>query len=426
MNFFKKIKNSIKTEFWLFSNNLGNKYKFLSLKQNEGTNLSNSIFSSNDNLLKSSLTNLKQESDINKLYESLQLYEQNKNSNIKEEAEFIYLEILNDKIFLDNLSITDLSKIYYYIYNLNNICQKEINKLNEIYIKKHNDIMVERHEHILLLDSLYFPEHKGFDVDAVKTVAITNINNYFETFKYQEMTTILIAILFMKEVDINRITKIISYYENNVMNLKKDMTLSIENRLHLLQFYPKILKCCLDDKVKKQQITKFANFFNSIVNDKQNIESLLCVVTNFCHFLDYRVDMVDKTAKLLKPHIYDVKEDMLLEFLFTILQFSSKPSNIVQEILKDITILIKNLKYTKFDLSGLRKDFIYFRENIEKLDKAYIKWSSEKVLQGDQKHFELFNILVKCSLESIPFTMLNVNDENFDKMYENFKKWVSI
>jgi hypothetical protein len=249
---------------------------------------------------------------------------------------------------------------------------------------------------------------------------------FFDSYNAEGKFIALVLILYMKPEDIRiYVNKVIEYMDtimdqDNVGKLKISPEMGIQH----LQYFPRILHECPDKDLIAKESMKIKQFVLKKI-DSDSFDALACIVTNYCHYLEFDHELFEHSLNIIKLNLGAVRNELLLELVFLFLHFDIDGFKEPLKVADTINILIAFLKDSnthtiKLDIP--RKECFYFLEVREKLTKSFTSWLSKVDKVKEKKHLPTFEGLVNKSLSSIPFATTVFDEELFYKLYSNFKR----
>jgi hypothetical protein len=373
------------------------------------------------------------------------------NLSQREDAETLLLDILrNDKFLTDYLSYpaVDLahknySELFYNARKLK-LSDEDLTNLQKLYFdldKIPREFTIQ--ERTKIFDAFYyydraFPKENLNSISKMKAHIEKSFLEFFTSFSHSEVCPIIQSIMFLPDEDVNVFTLRMVDKMNYVINPEfyEKMKLSTQKKLELIQFYPRILFTIKDShpEIFEREKNRIENF---LIESKKQIEDdcpsemALCCISNFMIWTQNSPKLLEEYVPFFYRNLASFKPELTLELFFLLLNCDITKMTNPNKAISLINVIfqtIKNCPTTRLFTFEYVKEAFYFLEVREKLDRGFEQWDSkdkaEAVDHPEHYHKKILRSLVNKSSDLYPFSALKYDNNLFENIYTNFKKYI--
>jgi hypothetical protein len=407
-------------------------------------------------LVKGILTNLNQKLPVqmDSLAKILNKIDRIRNEEQRKEIEDFVLEIFRADNFLTVLTMTDnptdiqhnFSKIFLEMSRVKSLTESDMIKLKNIFFtldQPPREFSVT--ERITIFESYYYYKRnfgelamKEENLGKVFQTIIRSFMSFFTSFVHSELQGVLQTLIFLNDDEIKvfcpRMVEKMVY----ILDPQYALKLSIEKKIDILQFYPRILYTIKNEKpdvfeAEKQKIKKFIfDNYNEIIQYSQ-CENIACLLSNYIIWTEKSEELIELFLPYIYRNLASFKTDLTLEIFFLILNCDFdkfKNRERAEKLLNMIFQIKKKDQTSRMEVFEEIKEMHYFNSTRSNLEKAWTEWieKHKNILEGNFQpeyyNFKFFSHFVNMSIHIYPFAALEYNQELFDRLYNNFKLYI--
>jgi hypothetical protein len=373
-------------------------------------------------------------------------------SATRENAESLLLEVIRkDKFYQDYLNHPDVemahknySDLFYNARKLRNISDEDISRIQKFYFdldKIPREFTIQ--ERTRIFDAFYYYKRdlskERFNlVGKMHGHVVKSYLEFFTSFTHSEIGPIIQNIMFLSDDEVRVFALRMVDKMNYIINQEfaEKMKMSLQKKLDLLLFYPRILYTIRDThpeifEREKNRIEAFLLENKKQLENEAVPEVVLFTLSNYLVWTENCPILFEEYIPFLYRNLASFKPELTLELFFLLLNndiSKMKNPNKAVSLINLIYQTIKNCPTTRIFTFEYLKEAFYFNEIRNNLDDGYESWDSKDLAEGldhpDHYHKKILRSLVKKSSDLYPFAAMHYDDKLFDTIFANLKKYL--
>lgn len=369
--------------------------------------------------------------------------------DVKQYAEKILIEIIRSPVlkskflFPENPTAhNEFADLFQEVYKITSLTEEDFTYLTETFISLDNKVKeFSQSNKIKIFDALYYYKkyltNERFKIlMPIKNSVDSRIFDFFTSFLYDDLILILRNIVYLENQEMAKFAPRMVEKMNYLINPKysKDFAFSMEKKINVLQYYPRILKQLEDEKVKKIEYEKIERFLIDNLKEIQecNQDLTICVISNYLNFCERSTNLLEAYSQYIYNNLAGFTHEITIDLFFIYLQSNFeefKNLNYSKQLLNTLFQSLKNLKTDERIIYENIKEVFYLENLKSQLKEEFEKWDktnpTDSIDHPDYFYKKLFKNFIQNSYNLLPFNTEAFNAELFDKTFNNFKTYIS-
>jgi hypothetical protein len=261
-----------------------------------------------------------------------------------------------------------------------------------------------------------------------------SFSDFFTSFSHLEIIPIVQNILYLEDKEIEKFAIRMVDRMNYVINPEffEKIKLSIEKKIEILTFYPRILNTIKNSKpdIFKRECERTEKFLIDNINNFEDIssENIVCLLSNYLNWASFNEDLLEVFIPYLYINLASFKPELMLEIFFLLLNCDHSKFKNPTKVVNLINLIYQNMKNSpikrvySFEQT---KEIFYYNEIRDKLDDGFKNWDNKDLAESythpDHYYKKLIRVMVQKSSDSYPFSSIEYDEKLFDRIFKNLK-----
>lgn len=365
--------------------------------------------------------------------------------NTRKECESFLLEFIRNSKFVEdylkfpeeNSAHKNYVDLFYNMRRISSITNEDIQFLENLYFdldKPPRALFVQ--ENTTIFDALYYYKRNNGEekFKRINDKIYKAFSNFFTSFSHLEIIPIVQNILYLDDKEIEYFAPRMVDRMNYVINPEfyEKIKLSLEKKLEILTFYPRILNTIQKSKpeIFKRECERVEKFLIENIKNFDDVPSdnMVCIVSNYLNWATFNEELLEAFVPYLYRNLASFKPELMLEIFFLLLNCDHSKFKNPAKISSLINLIYQNMKNSPIKRIynyQQTKEIFYYNETRDKLDRGFESWDNKDLAESyahpDHYHKKLMRIMVQKSSDSYPFSAIEYDDKLFDRIFKNLK-----